>query len=69
MSGIFEDYHFLARKWLLSMIVGEERSLPVAQCSYASIRSTASQLKKMGVGEWRCSKKNSISHTKVLRIR
>lgn len=71
MYGIFENYHFLSRKWLMSMVVGEERLLPVRQCKYDNIKSSAWQLKKMGLGEWRCSKKGGIgdSFTRVTRIK
>ena len=71
MGNIFEENKFLGRKWLLSFIDGEERLLPVSKCSYPNIKSTASQLKKMGLGEWKISKKGGIgdAFTRVIRIK
>ena len=62
---------FKSRKWLLGMYDGEERLLPVSKCKYQSIKVTCNQLKKMGLGEWQCSKKGSIgdSYTRVTRIK
>lgn len=62
---------FKSRKWLLVMYDGEERLLPVSKCKYQSIKVTCNQLKKMGLGEWRCSKKGGIgdSYTRVTRIK
>lgn len=69
MASIFEKEHFFVRKWLLSMIEGEERVLPVSKCKYLNLRATCSQLKKMSKGEWRCSKKGLDGFTRVRRIR
>lgn len=71
MASIFEQEHFLSRKWLLSMVEGEERLLPVRKCLYKNIKTTGAQLKKMGKGEWRFSKKGGIgdSFTRVTRVR
>ena len=62
---------FKSRKWLLGMYDGEERLLPVSKCKYQSIKVTCNQLKKMGLGEWRCSKKGGSgdSYTRVTRIK
>lgn len=62
---------FKSRKWLLGMYDGEERLLPVRKCKYQSIKVTCNQLKKMGFGEWRCSKKGGWgdSYTRVTRIK
>lgn len=62
---------FKSRKWLLGMYDGEERLLPVSKCKYQSIKVTCNQLKKMGLGEWQCSKKGGIgdSYTRVTRIK
>ena len=56
---------------MLGMYDGEERLLPVSKCKYQSIKVTCNQLKKMGLGEWRCSKKGGIgdSYTRVTRIK
>lgn len=62
---------FKSRKWLLGMYDGEERLLPVSKCKYQSIKVTCNQLKKMGLGEWQCSKKGGWgdSYTRVTRIK
>lgn len=63
---------FQVRKWLLSMFDGEERLLPVSKCLYKNIKTTTHQLKKMGKGEWSCSKKCGIDdggYTRVTRIK
>lgn len=62
---------FKSRKWLLGMYDGEERLLPVSKCLYKNIKTTTHQLKKMGLGEWQCSKKGGIgdSYTRVTRIK
>lgn len=62
---------FKSRKWLLGMYDGEERLLPVSKCKYQSIKVTCNQLKKIGLGEWRCSKKGGWgdSYTRVTRIK
>ncbi len=52
-----EYYSFQPRKYLLSMKVGEQRTLLTRTHSYASIKSVASQLKKQGCGLWKVSKK------------
>ena len=70
MNSKFETLHFQSRKFLLSMQAGESRMLPVYLCKYASIKSTAYQLKKMGRGEWKCTKKITERDvfTKVTRM-
>ena len=70
MDGMFEVNHFLTQKWLLSMSQGEVRELPVGRCKYDSLKSTASQLKKKGLGEWKCSKKYTENSglTRVTRV-
>lgn len=62
---------FKSRKWLQSMYDGEKRLLPVSKCKYQSIKVTCNQLKNMGLGEWRCSKKGGIgdSYTRVTRVK
>ncbi len=70
MENRFEVKHFLTRKWLLSLEVNKPEMLPVASCSYHSLKSTCSQLKKDGVGEWKVSKKHCLStQTRVMRIK
>lgn len=68
MNGFFEVKHFLSRKWLQSMAQGEERTLPEHKCSYTSIRCTCSQLKKMGRGVWKVSKKGNNGKIRITRI-
>ena len=48
----FEKVSFLPSKYLLLMLVGEKKTLPIGICSYGSLKSTASQLKKNGKGVW-----------------
>ena len=52
-----EYYSFQPRKYLLSMKVGEQRTLLTRACKYESIKSVASQLKYRGCGLWKVSKK------------
>lgn len=52
-----EYYMFQPRKYLLSMKIGDERTLLTRDCKYESIKSVASQLKKQGCGLWKVSKK------------
>lgn len=63
-------FTFKSRKWLLSFAAGESRDIPVYVCKYNSIKSTCSQLKTMGAGEWRCTKKGGKGgvFTNVTRI-
>lgn len=63
--------NFKSRKWLLDMFEGEIRLLPVSKCSYVNIKNTTHQLKQLGLGEWRCSKKGGIgdSYTRITRIK
>jgi len=49
----FEIVSFQVRKYLKSMALNEERSLSERICKYATIKSTAAQLKKLGCGSWR----------------
>jgi len=67
----FEKTHFLSRKFLLSMKEGETRMVGVSKCSYSSLKSTCSQLKSMGVGEWKVTKKFGAGgdFTRVTRTR
>ena len=62
---------FKSRKWLLSMYEGEVRNLPVSKCLYKNIKTTTHQLKLMGLGEWRCSKKGRIGDicTQITRVK
>lgn len=62
---------FQVRKWLLSMFPEEVRLLQVSKCRYVNLKNTTHQLKLMGMGEWRCSKKGGIgdAYTRVTRIR
>lgn len=54
----FMKQGFQIRKCLLSLERGgEPYFVPVERCSYQNIKSTASQLKKKGVGAWKVSKK------------
>ena len=70
MANRYEKVQFKSRKWLLDFAVGESLTLPVASCSYGSIRSTCSQLKTLGMGEWKVSKKHCLStETRVTRIK
>lgn len=68
MTSIFEQTHLLVRKWLLSMTEGEERLLPMSKCKYENLKATCNQLKKIGKGEWKCSKKGLVGQTRVIRI-
>ena len=63
--------NFKSRKWLLGMAVGYECLLPVSKATYVNIKNTCHQLKKLGYGEWLCSKKGGIgdSYTLITRIR
>lgn len=63
-----EYYSFQPRKYLLSMRVGEERTVLTRVCKYESIKSVASQLKKQGCGLWKVSKKvNGGIHIRIER--
>ena len=66
-----EKRNFKARKWLLDMAVGYTRLLETSRCKYQNIKTTTHQLKLMGKGEWRCSKKCKFgdSYTLITRIR
>ena len=69
MDNRYEEVHFCSRKRLLDLAVGEEDNIPVASCSYNSIKSTCSQLKSMGLGKWKVSKKCLSTQTRVTRVK
>lgn len=60
---------FQSRKWLLSMFEGEERILPASKAKYRNIKTTTHQLKLMGLGEWKVSKKRLGDCTRIIRIK
>ena len=68
MASIFETQHFLVRKWLLSFVEGEERLLPVTKLPYQNLKATCVQMKRIGKGEWKVSKKGLDGYTRVRRI-
>ena len=53
------------------MAVGYECLLPESKATYVNIKNTCHQLKKLGYGEWLCSKKGGIgdSYTRIKRIK
>jgi hypothetical protein len=57
-----------SRKWLLSMFEGEVRILPASVVKYKNIKTTAHQMKQMGLGVWSCSKRKLGDYTIVTRI-
>lgn len=59
---------FQARKYLLSMVAGERRSLPIRICKHMTIKNTASQLKKLGHGCWKVSMKKLDGQMSIVRI-
>lgn len=65
----FIKEHFLLNKFLLSMGVGECRSIEAARCAYTNIKSVCCQLKKQGKGEWSVSKKHCVGSTLITRTK
>jgi hypothetical protein len=68
MENIFEEKRFLARKWLLSFAVGEERLLPASRMAYKGVKSACSQIHRLGIGRWTVSKKGLNDLTRVRRV-
>lgn len=64
-----EFFSFQPRKYLLSMVSGEQRVLQNNVCKYATIKSTATQLKIAGFGEWKVSKKGLDTQTRIVRVK
>ena len=58
MKEEFVKNHFLVRKFLRKMAVGDRKYVPNGKCSYNNLKATAHQLKQFGEGVWRVSKKN-----------
>ena len=58
MKEEFVAKHFLVRKFLRKMAVGDRKYVPNGKCSYNNLKATARQLKQFGEGVWRVSKKN-----------
>ena len=69
MANNFVVKHFLVRKWLLDFEVGEVRQMDVEVCRYVNMKSTISQMKRMGKGEWKISKKHMSSTYEVTRVK
>jgi len=63
----FETVNFQVRKYLQSMKVGEQRRLAHRLCKSNTIKSTASQLKKLGVGIWKVKIGNTLE-SQITRI-
>jgi CRISPR/Cas system-associated protein endoribonuclease Cas2 len=57
MKEEFVAKHFLVRKFLRKMAVGDRKYVPNGKCSYNNLKATAHQLKQFGEGVWRVSKK------------
>lgn len=57
MKDEFVKKHFLVRKFLRAMYVGERQYISNSKCSCSNLKVTATQLKKMGEGVWRVTKK------------
>lgn len=64
----FEKVAFQARKYLRSMKVGEQRTLSQLLCKRSVIKNTASQLKKIGEGEWMTFVVKKSGQTNITRI-
>jgi hypothetical protein len=60
---------FMIRKWLLSMFEGEERILPASKMKYQNVKASTSQMKTLGYGEWKVSKKRLGDYTRIIRIK
>ena len=58
MKEEFVAKHFLVRKFLRKMAVGDCKYVPNGKCSYNNLKAPAHQLKQFGEGVWRVSKKN-----------
>lgn len=58
MKEEFVAKHFLVRKFLRKMDVGDRKYVPNGKCSYNNLKATAHQLKQFGEGVWRVSMKN-----------
>ena len=58
MKEEFVAKHFLVRKFLRKMAVGDRKYVPNGKRSYNNLKATAHQLKQFGEGVWRVSKKN-----------
>lgn len=63
----FETVSFQARKYLQSMAVNEQRQLSTRMCKYTTLKSTATQLKKLGCGCWKVNHVSALQ-TQVTRI-
>ena len=57
MKDEFVKKHFLVRKFLRAMTVGDRQYISNSKCSYSNLKTTTTQLKKMGDGQWRVTKK------------
>lgn len=58
MKEEFVTKHFLVRKFLRKMAVGDRKYVPNGKCTYNNLTATTNQLKRLGEGVWRVSKKN-----------
>lgn len=58
MKEEFVAKHFLVRKFLRKMAVGDRKYVPNGKCTYNNLTATTNQLKRLGEGVWRVSKKN-----------
>ena len=58
MEKEFMAKHFLVRKFLRKMAVGDRKYIPNGKCTYNNLTATTNQLKRLGEGVWRVSKKN-----------
>ena len=57
MKDEFVKKHFLVRRFLRAMYVGERQYISNSKCYCSNLNVTATQLKKMGEGVWRVTKK------------
>ena len=57
MKDEFVKKHFLVRKFLRAMTVGDRQYISNSKCSYSNLKATTTQLKKKGDGVWRVTKK------------
>lgn len=67
MAETFFREQFLLYKYLKSMVVQEERTLPTKLAKYSTIKSVCCQLKKQGHGVWKVSKKHMVDTTHIIR--
>ena len=58
MKEEFVAKHFLVRKFLRKMAVWDRKYVPNGKCTYNNLTATTNQLKRLGEGVWRVSKKN-----------